>query len=76
MNAAPLTTVWIVDYDQPDDPAARMRFYRALWKITGKRGGHSTQSVLYFRDRKTAQRVYELASREGQANLWEARRAC
>lgn len=75
-SAAPATTVWVIDYDLPDDPATRMRFYRRLWKLIGKRGDHSTQSVLFFRDRNLAEKVYDLASREGEAHLWEARRAC
>lgn len=69
-------TVWIVDYDLPQN-SNRRRFYRRIqaWLrdhdvIDGT--GWSTQSVVVTDDKEFAEFVYAEASQLGKAHLYKA----
>jgi len=70
-------TVWIVDWDLPENPPSRRRaFYRRLSQLCRQANGpweRSTQSVMKTLDRRLALRVYALASGFGRSNLYEAK---
>ena len=74
-------TVWIVDYDLPQDcPSARRQFYREVQRylkdhgIASSEAGWSTQSVVVTQDKGFAEFVHAKGSQLGRANLYEARR--
>lgn len=68
---------YIVDWDIPSEPTSKRRaFYRHLEKLKlnlGLFSKMSTKSVLVTIDRRLAQRVYNLASQYGVANIYIAK---
>lgn len=71
-------TIWIVDYDLPQD-SSRRNFYRhvAAWiKEYGADDSwdRSTQSVLITTDKDLAEFVYAEASHLGHANIYKAQK--
>ena len=67
--------VYVVEYDIPDVPKIRMRFYREVWRFfnnSEKLAKYSTQSVIITEDEVLAKSIYMLASKYGKARLYKA----
>ena len=67
--------VYVVEYDIPDVPKIRMRFYREVWRFfnnSKKLAKYSTQSVIITEDEVLAKSIYMLASKYGKARLYKA----
>jgi hypothetical protein len=70
---------WITDYDLPaEDKAARIRFYRGLWKMLKEAhvelAQRSTQSVWISDDEDLAKKIHEWALKFGKSHLYQAKR--
>ena len=67
--------VYVVEYDIPESPRLRMRFYRRLRKLLGKGiAKYSTQSVVVTPDRSLAETVFQTALEvSGRVRLYEAK---
>jgi hypothetical protein len=67
--------VYVVEYDIPDIPRIRMRFYREIRRFLNngeKLAKYSTQSVIITEDEVLAKSIYMLASKYGKARLYKA----
>ena len=67
--------VYVVEYDIPDSPRLRMRFYRNIRKYLGNGiARYSTQSVVVTRDRSLADTIFQAALEvSGRVRLYEAK---